>query len=100
MSRRWKAIGALAIAAVVAAIAVTAAAARTTSTRATTLSGTLNIMGFGTNGDDVAKNRFAIAEKAVAPVKVNAPNGGFNEQQFLTDIASKQVPDLLYWVRG
>lgn len=100
MSRRWKAIGALAIAAVVSAIAVTAAAAHTKSTQSTKLSGTLNIMGFGTNGDDVAKNRFAIAQKAVAPVKVNAPNGGFNEQQFLTDIASKQVPDLVYWDRS
>jgi multiple sugar transport system substrate-binding protein len=57
-------------------------------------------MGFGTNGDDVAKNRFAIAEKAVAPAKVNAPNGGFNEQQFLADLASKQVPDLVYWDRA
>jgi multiple sugar transport system substrate-binding protein len=100
MSRRWKAIGALAVAAVVAAVAVTAAAAHTSSTKATKLSGTLNIMGFGTNGDDVAKNRFAIAQKAIAPVKVNAPNGGFNEQQFLTDVASKQVPDVLYWDRS
>jgi len=100
MSRRGKAFGALAIAAAVAAIAVTAAEAHGTSTHSTKLSGTLNIMGFGTNGDDVAKNRFAIAQKAVAPVKVNAPNGGFNEQQFLTDVASKQVPDLVYWDRS
>ncbi|HZQ81513.1 MAG TPA: hypothetical protein VFB25_06020 [Gaiellaceae bacterium] len=100
MSRRWKAIGALAVALVVAAIAVTAAAAHSKSTKSTKFSGTLNIMGFGTNGDDVAKNRFAIAQKAIAPAKVNAPNGGFNEQQFLTDIASKQVPDLVYWDRS
>lgn len=103
MSRRWKAIGALAVAVVVAAIAVTAAAAHSgsgKSTQSTKLSGTLNIMGFGTNGDDVAKNRFAIAQKAVAPVTVNAPNGGFNEQQFLADLASKQVPDVVYWDRA
>jgi len=97
MWRRWKAIGVLAVAAVVAAVAVAAAAAHSDRTH---LSGTLNIMGFGTNGDDVAMNRFHIAQKAIAPVKVNAPNGGFNEQQFLADLASKQVPDLVYWDRS
>ncbi|HEX3807295.1 MAG TPA: hypothetical protein VHV52_11000 [Gaiellaceae bacterium] len=100
MSRRWKAIGALAVAAVFAAIAVTAAEAHSGRTAHTAFSGTLNIMGFGTNGDDVATNRFAIAQKAVAPAKVSAPNGGFNEQQFLADVASKQVPDLVYWDRS
>jgi multiple sugar transport system substrate-binding protein len=100
MSHKWKALSAPAVAAVAAAIAVAAAPANGKSTKPAKLSGTLNIMGFGTNGDDVAKNRFAIAKKAVAPVKVNAPNGGFNEQQFLTDVASKQVPDLVYWDRS
>jgi multiple sugar transport system substrate-binding protein len=96
MSRRWKAIGVLAVAAVVAAIAVAAAAAHSGASHASTL----NIMGFGTNGDDVAMNRFHIAQKAIAPVQVSAPNGGFNEQQFLADLASKQVPDLVYWDRA
>jgi multiple sugar transport system substrate-binding protein len=56
----------------------------------------LTIMGFGTNGDDVAMSRFAIAEKAIAPTKVSAPNGGFSDETFLTDIASGNVPDLVY----
>jgi len=94
MSRRWTAIGALAIALAVAAIAVAAAEATSRD------SGTLTIMGFGTNGDDVAQTRLAIAQKAIAPVKIDAPNGGFNEQQFLADLASKQVPDLVYWDRA
>lgn len=60
------------------------------------LHGSLDIMGFGTNGDDVAKSRFAIAQRAVAPVKVTAPNGGFNDATFLTALASGQAPDLVY----
>jgi len=60
------------------------------------LSGTLNIMGFGTNGDDVAMNRFKLAEKAMPKVKVSAPNGGFNDQSFLASVASGNPPDLVY----
>ncbi|HWE10354.1 MAG TPA: extracellular solute-binding protein [Solirubrobacteraceae bacterium] len=59
-------------------------------------SATLNIMGFGTNGDDVAQTRFAIAQKAIAPAKVSAPNGGFNDQQFLASVAGGNPPDLIY----
>lgn len=57
---------------------------------------TLSIMGFGTNGDDVAMSRFHIAQKAIAPAKVSAPNGGFNAQQFLASVASGNPPDLVY----
>jgi len=57
---------------------------------------TLKIMGFGTNGDDVAMTRFRIAQKAVAPARVSAPNGGFSAQQFLAEVASGDTPDLLY----
>ena len=60
---------------------------------------TLNIMGFGTNGDDVAKSRFAIAQQAIAPDTVSAPNGGFNDQQFLAAVASGNPPDLVYMIR-
>src|SRR5487761_1725360 len=58
--------------------------------------GTLNILGFGTNGDDVAQTRLKLAEKAIAPAKINAPNGGFSDAAFLADIASGNVPDLVY----
>jgi multiple sugar transport system substrate-binding protein len=60
--------------------------------------GTLNIMGFGT-GDDVATTRAAIAIKAVAPDKINNPNGGFNDQQFLAAVAGGNAPDLVYMDR-
>jgi multiple sugar transport system substrate-binding protein len=58
----------------------------------------LTIMGFGTNGDDVAKTRYALAEKAVGG-GVSAPNGGFDDQQFLAAIAAGDVPDLVYFSR-
>jgi multiple sugar transport system substrate-binding protein len=57
----------------------------------------LTIYGFGT-GDDVAQSRTAIATKAVG-VPVNNPNGGFNDQTFLADVASGNVPDLVYMDR-
>lgn len=53
-------------------------------------------MGFGTNGDDVAMSRFRIAQKAVAPATVSAPNGGFSDQAFLSALASGSPPDLAY----
>jgi multiple sugar transport system substrate-binding protein len=61
-------------------------------------SGTLTIMGFG-KGDDVAQTRAAIATKAVSPAKIVNPDGGFNDQQFLTAIAGGNAPDLVYMDR-
>ncbi len=100
MSGRWKRIASVvAAAALVAAVATTAASARTggVAKKADT---TLNIMGFGTNGDDVAMTRFNIAKDAIAPTQVNAPNGGFNDQQFLAAVASGDPPDLVYMDRA
>jgi multiple sugar transport system substrate-binding protein len=56
---------------------------------------TLVIMGFGT-GDEIATTRTKLAKKAIAPAKVKNPNGAFNDQQFLTAIASGTTPDLIY----
>jgi multiple sugar transport system substrate-binding protein len=100
MSARWKRIGVLAsAAALVAAVATTAAGAHPSSS-GRTAANTLNIMGFGTNGDDVATTRYKIAEQAVAPDTVVAPNGGFDDQQFLAAVASGSVPDLVYFDRA
>jgi multiple sugar transport system substrate-binding protein len=98
-----KRVGTLVVAvALVAAVATTAASARTSKTGGTSAKAdtTLNIMGFGTNGDDVAKSRYAIAQQAVAPTTVSAPNGGFNDQQFLAAVASGNAPDLVYMDRA
>ena len=56
---------------------------------------TLSIYGFGT-GDDVANNRAAMAKKAIAPAKLQNPNGGYDPQKFLTQLAAGTVPDLVY----
>ena len=60
------------------------------------LSGALTIMGFGTNGDDVAQTRYKIAKAAMPKVRVSAPNGGFSDQSFLAAEASGNPPDLVY----
>ena len=77
--------------------AIAAISAAVASARPAKQTATLNIYGFGT-GDDVAKTRAAIATKAVG-VPVNNPNGSFNDQTFLTDVASGNVPDLVYMDR-
>ena len=103
MSSRRRRIGLLTVvtAALAAAVAVGLANAKTDrGAGATKASATnLTIMGFGTNGDDVAKTRYAIAEKAVGG-GVSAPNGSFDDQQFLASIAAGDVPDLVYFDRS
>jgi len=95
MGFRWKVVGGL-----TAALAALVVVGATTAGTAHRAASTLKIVGFGTNGDDVAMTRFNIAAKAVAPAKVDAPNGGFEDQQFLAAVASKSVPDLVYWDRA
>jgi multiple sugar transport system substrate-binding protein len=100
MSGSWKRIGVvLALLGLLAAVTTTAASAHPDGASARHAD-VLNIMGFGTNGDDVAKSRFAIAQQAIAPDTVSAPNGGFNDQQFLAAVASGNAPDLVYMDRA
>ena len=56
---------------------------------------TLRIYGFG-SGDDVANNRAALAKQAIAPAKLVNPDGAYDPQRFLTQLASGNVPDLIY----
>lgn len=56
---------------------------------------TLRIYGFG-SGDDVATNRATLAKKAIAPAKLVNPDGGYDPQKFLTQLAGGNVPDLVY----
>jgi multiple sugar transport system substrate-binding protein len=64
------------------------------------LSGTLDVMGFGTE-DDVAQNRLATAEKALGgDVDVELAKGELDIQQFLGAVASGEPPDLVYASRN
>ena len=102
MSSRWKRIGLLTAIAAALSVAVAVSLASAMTDRAGSAGAAaatnLTIMGFGTNGDDVAKTRYALAEKAVGG-NVSAPNGGFDDQQFLAAIAAGDVPDLVYFTR-
>ena len=62
--------------------------------KATAAAGTLNIYGFGP-GDDVQENRAAYAKDLLKSTTINRPAGDFNDQAFLTRLASGDVPDLV-----
>src|SRR3954447_21376543 len=74
----------------VAAIAVSAAGARNQRAAA----GTVNIYGYGP-GDDVQENRASYAASQLSGTTINRPAGDFNDQVFLTRLASGDVPDLV-----
>ncbi|HET9243922.1 MAG TPA: extracellular solute-binding protein [Gaiella sp.] len=60
---------------------------------------TLDIYGFGP-GDDVANGRAEVATRALgSSVGVDNPRGAFNDQAFLTRLASGDVPDVVYMSR-
>src|SRR5438034_1969246 len=80
----------LALAATLSAVVAGSAIARSDKAGA----GTLNIYGYGP-GDDVQENRAAYAKDQLNGTTINRPAGDFNDQQFLTQLASGQVPDLV-----
>src|SRR4051812_30505177 len=56
--------------------------------------GTLNIYGYGP-GDDVQENRAIYAANQMNGTTINRPAGNFDDQVFLTRLASGDVPDLV-----
>lgn len=61
---------------------------------------TLNIYGYGP-GDDVAQTRTAHNARVLGPnVEIENPRGGFNIQAFLAQLASRNVPDVMWVSRG
>jgi multiple sugar transport system substrate-binding protein len=62
---------------------------------ATNERGTLQIMGFGTP-DEIATARVARAERDIAPTRLQIVRGGFDQQQFLSAVASGNPPDVIY----
>src|SRR3954454_21613126 len=82
-------------AAVAAAVLAGTAGARTDRTTA----GTLNIYGYGP-GDDIQENRATYAAGQLSGTTINRPAGDFQDQVFLTQLASGQVPDLVRMQRS
>ncbi|MFL6007252.1 MAG: sugar ABC transporter substrate-binding protein, partial [Gaiellaceae bacterium] len=75
-------------------VGVAFATAQPTGKTRAALSGSLNIYGYGP-GDDVQENRAAYAKDLLSGVTINRPAGDFNDQAFLTRLASGDVPDLV-----
>jgi multiple sugar transport system substrate-binding protein len=92
MSSRWKWRGMLlAMATLAVAIAASVASA---SPDSGAQARTLNIYGYGP-GDDVQENRATYAKNQMPQTEINRPAGDFNDQVFLTRLASGDAPDLV-----
>src|SRR5215218_834009 len=95
---KMRTLGLIVCAAALAAVIAASATARTdTIDRAG--AGTLNIYGYGP-GDDVQENRASYAASQLSGTTVNRPAGDFNDQVFLTQLASGAVPDLVRMSRS
>jgi multiple sugar transport system substrate-binding protein len=63
-------------------------------------SGDLAVMGFSyETGDDIAQNRVNLFTEQNPDVNMTFTEGGLDEQQFLTAVASGEAPDLVYMGR-
>jgi multiple sugar transport system substrate-binding protein len=61
------------------------------------VSGALSVVGFnGETGDEIATTRVGVFKEAYPNVEVTFTEGGLDEQQFLTSVASGTPPDLVY----
>lgn len=65
------------------------------------VSGTLSVVGFnGETGDEIATTRVGVFREAYPNVEVTFTEGGLDEQQFLTSVASGTPSDLVYLDRA
>lgn len=88
-------VASAALAAVTAAVSESASA-KTHSAGAPV---TLRTMGFALP-DEIARVRVDEAKKAIAPAEVEMDTSGFDEQKFLSAVASGNPPDLVYMGRN
>jgi multiple sugar transport system substrate-binding protein len=86
--KRWAIL--LAVVAALAAVAAGTAGARVDTRSA----GTLDIYGYGP-GDDVQENRATYAAQQLQGVTIKREAPGFDDQAFLTRLASGNIPDLV-----
>src|SRR4051812_27150155 len=95
MSRRgWKLGSAALVVAVLCGVVTAGFASAKPAGRLTAAAGTLSIYGYGP-GDDVQENRADYAKSKLPNTDIKRPAGDFNDQAFLTRLASGDVPDLV-----
>jgi len=101
MTGRWKRVSLLSVVLALCVVAATGFATAGHAGKAgANASRTLNIYGMG-GRDDVAQGRLDFAANAMgSDVAIDNPVGGFNDQAFLAQLASGNVPDLVYLDRG
>src|SRR3954470_2372607 len=100
MSRRgWKLGSAALVVAVLCGVVTAGFASAKPAGKLTAAAGTLNIYGYGP-GDDVQENRATYAKSKLPNTDINRPAGDFNDQSFLTRLASGDVPDLVRMSRN
>jgi multiple sugar transport system substrate-binding protein len=63
-------------------------------------SGLLSLMGVSAQGDEVGMSRIKLYKQQHPKVTLKMNEGGFDAQQFLTAVKSKNPPDLVYLDRG
>jgi multiple sugar transport system substrate-binding protein len=97
--RRFTLPAALALSAVVVGLVVSTASARTDGGREAQGAATLRTMGFALP-DEIARVRVDVTKAALAPAQVELDTGGFDEQKFLSAVASGNAPDLVYMSRN
>ncbi len=69
-----------------------------TASQPVAVSGDLNVSGFSLP-DEIASVRVDTFKEAYPDVNLNLPEGSFDPQQFLTAVASRNVPDVVYLSR-
>jgi multiple sugar transport system substrate-binding protein len=89
----------LALVAVVVGTVVSSASARTEGGAEAAGAATLRTMGFALP-DEIARVRVDVTKAALAPAQVEMDTGGFDEQKFLSAVASGNPPDLVYMPRN
>jgi multiple sugar transport system substrate-binding protein len=90
---------AVALVAIVVGVVVSSASARTDSSAEAAGAATLRTMGFALP-DEIARVRVDVTKAALAPAQVEMDTGGFDEQKFLSAVASGNPPDLVYMPRN
>jgi multiple sugar transport system substrate-binding protein len=100
LGRKRIAAGAIFVVLVVTLVtAVSTASARTEGANGVAAAAALRTMGFGLP-DEIARVRVDVTKAALGGIETEMDTGGFDEQKFLSAVASGNPPDLVYMPRN